>query len=191
MAKPTKFYSDATGEGNIIGIVSTTAMTLLSAAVWAYQVRENRIRERGGRDYRLDGLSDDEIAMLGHKHPSRSTIFCSQARYLLPVTSAHNITSICRVPIHTLRREGLLLLDDGKVDQRLDDESMEVSGSFGVFCRRLKHLFGCRWRIYNTKVSGCRATGRIDLPESLSTATSAQWPSFLLPRLSRTYPASQ
>jgi hypothetical protein len=34
-----------------------------------YNRRENRLRERGGRDYRLEGLSEDEQAKLGRFHP--------------------------------------------------------------------------------------------------------------------------
>jgi hypothetical protein len=40
-----------------------------SGIIWAYQAHENKIREAGGRNTRLEGLSKEDEALLGHRHP--------------------------------------------------------------------------------------------------------------------------
>lgn len=34
-----------------------------------YIRRENSLRDKGGRDYRLEGLNEEEAKDLGYKHP--------------------------------------------------------------------------------------------------------------------------
>lgn len=60
--------------GNGIGLTCCALMVLFSGIAWFYQVRENKIREAGGRDHRLDGLSPDEVALLGSRHPGASPL---------------------------------------------------------------------------------------------------------------------
>lgn len=56
-------------EANTWLMVAALLCVVLAGACWLYQVRENKLRAAGGRDYRLDGLNADEISLLGHRHP--------------------------------------------------------------------------------------------------------------------------
>ncbi|KAH8923427.1 MFS general substrate transporter [Atractiella rhizophila] len=57
------------GLGTLLGgaILQATLPLLL----WWYQQRENRLRASGARDHRLEGLTEEEKSVLGHKHPVR------------------------------------------------------------------------------------------------------------------------
>ncbi len=55
--------------GHTINLVAQVATLGLASAGIAYCLWENRLRARGGRDHRLQGLTDDEKADLGHLHP--------------------------------------------------------------------------------------------------------------------------
>lgn len=55
--------------GHTINLVAQIAALLLSVGGILYCLYENRKRAKGGRDYRLNGLSEDEIADLGYRHP--------------------------------------------------------------------------------------------------------------------------
>ncbi|ORY71807.1 major facilitator superfamily domain-containing protein [Pseudomassariella vexata] len=57
---------------NLGGQILTLFLTLFGIF---YCMWENRLRERGGRDYRLEGLTEEEQAGLGYRHP--------QFRYIL------------------------------------------------------------------------------------------------------------
>jgi hypothetical protein len=47
---------------------STFAIGLI-IAYWRYCSWENKQRDLGKRDHRLDGLTQEEIEDLGHRHP--------------------------------------------------------------------------------------------------------------------------
>jgi sugar phosphate permease len=56
--------------GHSINLAAQILVLCLSLfGIW-YCVSENKLRERGGRDSRLEGLTEDEIADLGYRHPS-------------------------------------------------------------------------------------------------------------------------
>ncbi|KAF9869578.1 major facilitator superfamily transporter [Colletotrichum karsti] len=54
--------------GNSLNVSTAASVIIVSLSLLAYQTWENRKRERGGRDYRLQHR-DKEIATLGHLHP--------------------------------------------------------------------------------------------------------------------------
>ena len=45
------------------------AAALIAFGTLVYLKRENRLRDQGRRDHRLDGLSQAEIDDLGNRHP--------------------------------------------------------------------------------------------------------------------------
>jgi hypothetical protein len=45
-------------------------MFILSVAIWLWMRRENRAKENGRDDYRLEGKTEAEIADLNQKHPA-------------------------------------------------------------------------------------------------------------------------
>ncbi|KAK4631650.1 hypothetical protein CLAFUW4_02533 [Fulvia fulva] len=55
--------------GHTINLVAQVMVLCLSVGGIGYCVWENRLRARGGRDGRLQGLSEEEIADLGYRHP--------------------------------------------------------------------------------------------------------------------------
>ncbi|KAJ6542075.1 major facilitator superfamily domain-containing protein [Mycena vulgaris] len=55
--------------GNTLNLAGMVTVLVLTVATMAHMVWENRKRARGGRDYRLDGLTPAEEARLGHLHP--------------------------------------------------------------------------------------------------------------------------
>jgi hypothetical protein len=55
--------------GTILNIVATAAVPLLALGTVLYIRWENKIRDAGGRDHRLDGLTQEEILDLGSRHP--------------------------------------------------------------------------------------------------------------------------
>ncbi|KAM0754322.1 MFS general substrate transporter [Meredithblackwellia eburnea MCA 4105] len=55
--------------GNALNVGCTTSAFLIAALLIWYTKWENRQREEGRRDHRLEGLSQDQIDLLGHSHP--------------------------------------------------------------------------------------------------------------------------
>ncbi|KAI0166961.1 MFS general substrate transporter [Hypoxylon sp. FL1284] len=55
--------------GHTINFAAQVFVLFLSAFGIYYCVRENRIRARGGRDHRLVGLTEEQKADLGYRHP--------------------------------------------------------------------------------------------------------------------------
>jgi hypothetical protein len=55
--------------GHTINLVAQFLVLALSLVGIAYCKWENRLRARGGRDYRLQGLTEQEQADLGYRHP--------------------------------------------------------------------------------------------------------------------------
>ncbi|KAI1503583.1 major facilitator superfamily domain-containing protein [Biscogniauxia marginata] len=55
--------------GHTINLVAQVCVLFLSLGGIAYCVYENRLRARGGRDDRLVGLTEEEKADLGYRHP--------------------------------------------------------------------------------------------------------------------------
>lgn len=71
MAVWTYMASDAPDyrRGNTGNLATTTTITVLVALTALYLRRENAKRERGERDHRLEGKTEDEIKNLGYLHP--------------------------------------------------------------------------------------------------------------------------
>lgn len=55
--------------GHSINLGSQAILILLAAGCTIYCYSENRIRDAGKRDKRLDGLGNNEEANLGYRHP--------------------------------------------------------------------------------------------------------------------------
>lgn len=55
--------------GHTINLVAQFATLVLASGGIAYCVWENRLRARGGRDYRLEGLTEEQKNDLGYRHP--------------------------------------------------------------------------------------------------------------------------
>ncbi|RYP90219.1 hypothetical protein DL770_003682 [Monosporascus sp. CRB-9-2] len=55
--------------GHTINLVAQFATLALAIFGIFYCKWENRLRDRGGRDYRLEGLTEEEQAALGYRHP--------------------------------------------------------------------------------------------------------------------------
>lgn len=55
--------------GNAINVATTTLVFLIGAVLTWYVRWENKRRDRGDLDYRLEGLTEEEAQKLGHKHP--------------------------------------------------------------------------------------------------------------------------
>lgn len=53
--------------GHTINLVAQIGVLLLAIGGIVYCLQENKIRARGGRDERLNGLSDEKIAALGYR----------------------------------------------------------------------------------------------------------------------------
>ncbi|KAM0722686.1 hypothetical protein Q7P37_002127 [Cladosporium fusiforme] len=56
--------------GHTINLVAQICVALLAIFGILYVVRENKIRDKGKRDHRLDGLSEMEQRELGYRHPN-------------------------------------------------------------------------------------------------------------------------
>lgn len=56
--------------GHTINLVAQICVALLAIFGILYVVRENKVRARGKRDHRLDGLDEMEQRELGYRHPS-------------------------------------------------------------------------------------------------------------------------
>lgn len=55
--------------GNGLNLAVVVASQILAAGLMWYNRRENRLREQGGRDYVLEGKTQEEINELGNEHP--------------------------------------------------------------------------------------------------------------------------
>ncbi|GAA6059458.1 hypothetical protein JCM10212_005397 [Sporobolomyces blumeae] len=55
--------------GNIVNVCAACMAVLLGIALSTYAKWENRQRDLGRRDHRLDGKTEEEIQQLGHRHP--------------------------------------------------------------------------------------------------------------------------
>ncbi|KAE9972353.1 hypothetical protein BLS_004063 [Venturia inaequalis] len=55
--------------GHTINLGAQICVALLAISGILYCQRENKIREAGGRDQRLEGLSEREVVELGYRHP--------------------------------------------------------------------------------------------------------------------------
>ncbi|TFK53258.1 MFS general substrate transporter [Heliocybe sulcata] len=55
--------------GNSLNLATSSAVCVLTLVGVLYIKWENHKRDRGGRDYRLDGLTNDELEQLGSLHP--------------------------------------------------------------------------------------------------------------------------
>ncbi|EME87006.1 uncharacterized protein MYCFIDRAFT_30231 [Pseudocercospora fijiensis CIRAD86] len=55
--------------GHTINLSAQLVVLLLAIGGILYCLYENRLRSQGGRSYRLNGLSEEEIEDLGHQHP--------------------------------------------------------------------------------------------------------------------------
>jgi hypothetical protein len=55
--------------GNGLNLAVVIASQFLAGALMWYNRRENRLREQGGRDYILEGKTQEEIDELGNEHP--------------------------------------------------------------------------------------------------------------------------
>lgn len=56
--------------GNSINLASAAFVITSTAIGMLYLKLENKKRDRGGRDYRLEGKAEEEIRDLGYRHPS-------------------------------------------------------------------------------------------------------------------------
>jgi hypothetical protein len=68
----TYLPSEAPGytTGHIINLCAGIVFFLVTAITTTYLRWENRMRDQGKRDYRVEGKSEEEIATLGHSHPA-------------------------------------------------------------------------------------------------------------------------
>ncbi|GAA5848303.1 hypothetical protein JCM9279_001004 [Rhodotorula babjevae] len=55
--------------GNAFNLAGSVIMFVLTAGLWAWQVRENRAKENGRDDHFLEGKTEEEIQLLGTKNP--------------------------------------------------------------------------------------------------------------------------
>ncbi|KPV77704.1 uncharacterized protein RHOBADRAFT_11949, partial [Rhodotorula graminis WP1] len=55
--------------GNAFNLAGSVIMFVLTAGLWAWQVRENRAKENGRDDHYLVGKTEEEIQLLGTKNP--------------------------------------------------------------------------------------------------------------------------
>lgn len=57
-------------KGNSLNLATSCTVCVLAVIGGLYLHRENQRRERGERDYRLQGKVTEEIEQLGYLHPS-------------------------------------------------------------------------------------------------------------------------
>lgn len=55
--------------GNGLNLAVVVTSQILAVVLMWYNRRENRLREQGGRDYVLEGKTQEEIDELGNEHP--------------------------------------------------------------------------------------------------------------------------
>ena len=55
--------------GHTINLVAQIIALCVSSFGIVYNMRENRVRQQGKRNHRIDGLTEAEKRDLGHKHP--------------------------------------------------------------------------------------------------------------------------
>jgi hypothetical protein len=55
--------------GNALNLAGAIVMIIIAVCLVSWQRWENKQREAGKRDWKLEGLSEDEIQMLGSDHP--------------------------------------------------------------------------------------------------------------------------
>lgn len=56
--------------GHTINLVAQVCVALLAIFGILYVVRENKLRNRGKRDHRLEGLDESRQGELGYRHPN-------------------------------------------------------------------------------------------------------------------------
>lgn len=57
-------------KGNSINLAAAVAVIVFTSIGMYYLHHENKKRDHGGRDYRLEGKTDEEIRDLGYRHPN-------------------------------------------------------------------------------------------------------------------------
>lgn len=55
--------------GHSINLAFSLLAAFLSGGLWYYCWQENKKRDRGLRDHRLEGLTTEEVYLLSHRHP--------------------------------------------------------------------------------------------------------------------------
>ncbi|SCV73165.1 BQ2448_7090 [Microbotryum intermedium] len=55
--------------GNALNLGTSTLLLLLTLGLWAWQTRQNKLRDEGHMDYLLEGKTKEEIAVMGTRHP--------------------------------------------------------------------------------------------------------------------------
>nr|CRX79029.1 hypothetical protein [Leucosporidium scottii] len=66
----TPNYAPRYVPGNAINLTGAILIFLLTGVMLGYQTWENKQRDKGRRDHRLEGLTHEQQALLGHKHPA-------------------------------------------------------------------------------------------------------------------------
>jgi hypothetical protein len=56
--------------GHTINLVAQVCVALLAIFGILYVVRENKLRNRGKRDHRLEGIDEAKQGELGYRHPN-------------------------------------------------------------------------------------------------------------------------
>ena len=56
-------------KGNLANLSSISAVCIIVSITAAYIHWENRKRDRGDRDYRVEGKAGEELLNLGYRHP--------------------------------------------------------------------------------------------------------------------------
>lgn len=56
--------------GNALNLSTTSLVFIIAAFLTWYVKWENKRRDRGDLDYRLEGKTESEIKALGHRHPA-------------------------------------------------------------------------------------------------------------------------
>lgn len=71
-ARPARARASAvrTPEPSLSLLVFTSGAFVIAGLLILYTKWENKQRDAGKRDHRLEGLSEDEIAVLGSRHPA-------------------------------------------------------------------------------------------------------------------------
>ncbi|GAA5975355.1 hypothetical protein JCM11641_005950 [Rhodosporidiobolus odoratus] len=55
--------------GNATNCATSALMFILAGGLWAWQIKENKAKERGRDDHYLEGKTEAELATLGQRHP--------------------------------------------------------------------------------------------------------------------------
>ncbi|KDE04157.1 hypothetical protein MVLG_05383 [Microbotryum lychnidis-dioicae p1A1 Lamole] len=55
--------------GNALNLGTSTVLLVLTLGLWAWQNRQNELREQGSLNYLLEGKTREEVAAMGTKHP--------------------------------------------------------------------------------------------------------------------------